>query len=128
MANEDLSVFGEELEYEYHVSRSAVRHVLVCIEDRLTAPITDEEIDAIAGKLPDAWPDTGPYTLDTLHQLNRLHERAAEDGVGYSLSYMPNRNEFAIQTINSALEQTETKSDSLFAVVMGTRKALCGGE
>lgn len=127
MINDDLSVFGEELEYENYISRSTVRQVAVYLEDRLTTPLTDAECDAIAGKMSDAWTDSGPYGMDEMYQLNRLHERAVTDGTGYSLSFMPNRDEFAIQTINSAMEQTETKSDSLFQVVMGTRKALQGG-
>lgn len=128
MANEDLNVFGEELEYEHHIARSVVRQAAVYLEDRLTTPLTDAECDAIASKMPDAWTDPGPYTLDTMYQLNRMHERAVEDGIGYSLSFMPNRNEFAIQTINAELQQTEMKSDSLFDAIMGTRKAFDGVE
>ena len=126
MANEDLMTFGEELEYEHHVAKSCVRQVAVYLEDRLTSPLTDDDIERIASKMPDAWPDPGPYTLDTMYQLNRLHEQAVDDGTGYSLSFMPNRGEFAVQTINMELQQTEVKSDSLFDAVMGSRKALNG--
>jgi hypothetical protein len=128
MSNEDLSVFGQELEYENYIARSVVRQAVVYLENRLTSPLTEAECNAIAGKMSDAWTDSGPYTLDTMYQLNRLHERSVADGTGYSLSFMPNRNEFAVQTINSALHQTEVKSDNLFEAIMGTRRTLNEGE
>lgn len=59
----------------------------------------------------------GPYTPETVRQLNHLHGIAVTDDVGYSVAFAPSVQQFTVQTMGQTLNHQASTADSLFDAV-----------